>query len=66
MRIRNHKRHCRNRRGLTTTELLLVLGGIVIAALVGFQLLGGAANTRLNQTSGGIADPSQLPSSFGP
>ena len=50
----------RRRRGFSSVQWMLIAAVIVIVIIASVQLVGTESNERLEQTSGGVGDPSTL------
>jgi hypothetical protein len=53
------------RRGVTATQVAVVLALIFLAVFAGAQLLGDRTNVKMGQTASDLSDVSKLPARFG-
>jgi Flp pilus assembly pilin Flp len=53
------------RRGVSMVQWCLIAAALVMAVIAGVTLVGGNANTKLNQTATDMANPKNLTTRFG-
>ncbi len=58
------KNRKRSRRGISTTELVLIIGALVLVTIGVVSTLGRRVNSDLGTTAGDVANPAQLKDRF--
>lgn len=54
----------RSRRGISTTELVLVIGGLLLVIVAVVSTLGQRVSSDLGTTAGDVANPAELKNRF--